>query len=80
MLSSASRVPQSGQMRLSLSSLERAGASVNGLPQRGQIDNRVTLLFIVFHPFLTVLIGFQQAVCREAKESVTLCTNTQVGI
>ena len=79
MLSSACRMPQSGQMGVWLSVLESAGTPEYEFPQSGQIAEIGLSVFMVVHlPFADVH-GFPQVFQVKAELAVSIHTGADVG-
>ena len=76
MLSSACRMPQSGQMSVWLSVLESAGTPEYSFPQSGQTAETGLSVFMVVHlPFADVH-GFPQVFQVKAELAVSIHTGT----
>ena len=79
MLSSACRMPQSGQMGVWLSVLESAGTPEYDFPQSGQIAEIGLSVFMVVHlPFADVH-GFPQVFQVKTELAVSVHTGADVG-
>ena len=79
MLSSACRMPQSGQMGVWLSVLESAGTPEYGFPQSGQTAETGLSVFMVVHLPLADVHGFPQVFQVKAELAVSVHTGADVG-
>lgn len=79
MLSSACRMPQSGQMGVWLSVLESAGTPEYSFPQSGQIAETGLSVFMVVHLLFADVHGFPQVFQVKTELAVSVHTGANIG-